>query len=204
MKLGNSGGNNTGKTYLKRDSLDYNKLTGEDYARLDDFNTWYTDNIDQLEYELKEKNSFDEDIANDTYTSICESILFAKLEIEDYKSYFSRAYFTNCIQTKIKERRYILPEDQALTVQIHKSHNDWSNDDDKKELIDEILAFVKDQHKESDYQIFYQYMMMENRNYKNLSAITGVKYHIIQRTIRNIKINIQSNIDLISKRKQIQ
>jgi len=30
MKLGNSGGNNTGKKYLKRDSLNYDKLKGED------------------------------------------------------------------------------------------------------------------------------------------------------------------------------
>jgi len=204
MKLGNSGGNNTGKKYLKRDSLNYDKLTGEDYARLDNFNTWYTDNIALLESEFREKNSYDEDIINDTYATICESILFSRLEIEDYKSYFSRAYFTNNIQSKIKERRYLASEQQQLESSLNHVLANWENDTEKQALIDEIIEFVKKNHKPAHSDLFIQYISLEKRNYEILSLQTGIKAHIIQRIISNIKVNIRANIKLTNKRKQIQ
>jgi len=171
---------------------------------VDNFNTWYTDNIELLESELREKNSYDEDVINDTYATICESILFSKLEIENYKSYFSRAYLTNNIQTKIKEKRYQVSEQHQLENSLNHVLADWENDTEKQALIDEIIEFVKKNHKEEHSELFKQYITLEKRSYEVLSQQTGINPRLIQRIISNIKTSVRANIELTRKRKEIQ
>lgn len=200
MKLGNSGGNNKGKKYLDRNNLDYSRLTAKDYIRLDDFNTWYTDNIDEIEQSLKDKGCFIPDVVNDTYVKICEKILFDDPIIKDYKSYFCRAEYTNRVQYHIQQSRYTLPEEQMLSVHIHTVQNNWDNNENNQELLNKIFQFVQDNHSDRDYYLFFRYMNLEDRNYNNLSELTGLKTHILQRVIHNIKRNIILNKENISKK----
>lgn len=203
MKLGNSGGNNMGKKYLKRNNLDHERLTAQDYARLDDFNTWYTDNIDQLESELKDKESFDEDILNDTYSRICESILFSKLDIINYKGYFCRSFFTNYIQNKIKESRYISKELFPIPDIIEDS-NDEELVKQRYELVEEALLYIEAVMNKNDAHVFRLYITHQpEMTYMMLAKILGMKVYVIQGIVSKAKKLIRNNKELNKKRVEI-
>lgn len=103
MRMGNSGGKNKGKKYLKITGNE--TITIENKLKADVFVAWFGENYQSLKKELIQKETLDEDILTDTYLRIHDKILYGGLIIENYKAYFHRAFFTNYMQNVINQQK---------------------------------------------------------------------------------------------------
>jgi len=198
MKLGNSNGNNRGKKYLRRKDYNTLNISSTSYYQLDRFNNWFTDSFDELKRVLIYKECYDEDILNETYTKICESILYKSLEIKDYKSYFHRSYFTNYVNNKVQNNRYTtLGTYDILDTRINNANE---RERDIVILEEEIFKYVYDKYTKKEFEIFKMYVSLKPAiNYYTLSDIINVQTHVIQRIISKILNDIRNNKMFLSK-----
>ena len=102
MILGNSKKQNTGKKYITKNTL--KEVTPENQLKADEFKEWFGNQYNLLVAEQKRKQTLNEDILIDTFFKLYKKQQQSG-DIEDYKSYFSRAYFTNYFQNNIKEEK---------------------------------------------------------------------------------------------------
>lgn len=202
MILGNSFGKNKGKKYFIRerdmDSIDYL------YAGLaEDFNQWFERGQQSVVSQLKGKRVYDPDTFNDTYLKIYDIILFSGLKVQDYKSYFIRSYFTNCINGSVKENRYcdlhpnydVSDTDSSQLVEL---------DQQQKKLEDDILSYVYANYDLREFELFKMYVSLKPAvNYDSLAAITHVKAYSIQRIVSKIKKDLQDNADFVRRWKEV-
>lgn len=218
MILGNSLKQNKGKKYITKNT--YQPITPENQMKADDFKNWFGDNYKLLVEEQKRKQTLNEDILIDTFFK-----LYHKQQqqgnIEDYKSYFCRAYFTNYFQNNIKEEKKkqnhiylnlidkeyedsfntldVLPlednEDREQTIEIQ------TNTD---KLLTDTFQYITDKYSMQQFELFRMYMFLKPHiSYKKLSDITNLSIKYISQTISTIKKDIQDNQELISKRKKL-
>jgi len=202
MILGNSFGKNKGKKYFIRerdmDSIDCL------YAEIaEDFSRWFEHDHNSVVLQLKGKRVYDTDIFNDTYLKIYETILFAGLEVKDYKSYFIRSYFTNCINSSMKENRYC-----DLLPNYDHSDADASEllelDRLQKKLENDILNYVYLSYTLREFELFKMYVSLKPAvNYASLSEITQVKAYSIQRIVSKIKKDLQDNAEFVRRWKEV-
>lgn len=201
MKLGNSGGNNTGKKYLTRSNISEKRLRASDYERLDDFNTWYVDNFDELKNFLISKNTYDDDVFNDTYVRICEILLYTDSEILSYKSYFHRSYYTNYIQSRTKETRYQSLNGSRTEYELaDTSDQELERIEIQLRLYDDTLDYIKNNFSELHYAVFVSYISLEKKNYQTVACEMGIPCHKVQRIVSTIKTSIRQNEKLIRQR----
>lgn len=93
MILGNSNGRNKGKKYIVKSKIDYNTATRQcNVERADNFRLWFTDAHPKLVRAFKGQNIYDEDIYNDIYLLIFERIMYGRLIVNDFKTYFIRSF----------------------------------------------------------------------------------------------------------------
>jgi len=105
MKFGNSGANNKGKKYIKIKPGAI--ATPENQVKADKFKDWFGKTYTRLQTELINKDTYNEDILNDTFLRIYDKIRFGGLEIANYKAYFHRDFFTNFMQDTINHSQGI-------------------------------------------------------------------------------------------------
>lgn len=171
MKLGNSGGKNKGKKYLKITGNE--TITTENQLKANVFKEWFGQNYQLLKTELISKGTADEDVLNDTFFRLHDKILYGGLVIIDYKSYFHRAYFTNFMQSKINNQK-----DKEKSVLL----------DDVLELVDPIETtnlsdttvskFMKfAQTKYSFEQCLLLALYLKLGSDKAVSIFTNMPYH---------------------------
>lgn len=206
MILGNSLKQNTGKKYITKNTT--KPITPENLIKADEFKDWFGDNYNLLVEEQRRKQTLNEDILIDTFFK-----LYHKQQqqgnIEDYKSYFCRAYFTNYFQNNIKEEKK--KQNHIYLNLIDKEYED--NDDKERELeilnkTDELLSetfqYITDKYSMQQFELFRMYMFLKpHTSYKKLSDITNLSIKYISQTISTIKKDIQDNQELISKRKKL-
>lgn len=218
MILGNSLKQNTGKKYITKNTT--KEITPENQLKADDFKNWFGDNYKLLVEEQKRKQTLNEDILIDTFFK-----LYYKQQqsgdIEDYKSYFSRAYFTNYFQNNIKIEKK--KQNHIYLNLIDKEYEDSFNcleiipiedNEDKEreleklnktdELLNETFQYITDKYSMQQFELFRMYMFLKPHiSYKKLSDITNLSIKYISQTISTIKKDIQENQELISKRKKL-
>lgn len=218
MILGNSLKQNKGKKYITKNTT--KEVTPENQLKADEFKEWFGDNYNLLVEEQTRKQTLNEDILIDTFFK-----LYHKQQqqgnIEDYKSYFCRAYFTNYFQNNIKEEKKkqnhiylnlidkeyedsfntldVLPlednEDREQTIEIQ------TNTD---KLLTDTFQYITDKYSMQQFELFRMYMFLKPHiSYKKLSDITNLSIKYISQTISTIKKDIQDNQELISKRKKL-
>lgn len=198
MILGNSFGKNKGKKYLVRSKI--NGDTDALYAdKTERFSIWFGENYDDIVRFLCSKQMYNEDAVNETYLRMYESILFTGLKIEDYKSYFMRSFYTNFINSSMRNSRYctLAPtfdrsdaEDGYFAEMIVK----------QQQFEENIFNYVYARYDIHEFELFKMYISLKPAvNYYSLAQITGVKAHNIQRMISKIKKDIQENKSLIEK-----
>ncbi|GAB6007473.1 hypothetical protein [Dysgonomonas reticulitermitis] len=202
MILGNSFGKNKGKKYFMRerdmDSVDCL------YAEMaEDFNRWFDRDHKSVERQLIGKRVYDVDILNDTYLKIYDIVLFSGLKIKDYKSYFIRSYFTNCINGSMKENRYC-----ELQPNFDRSDMDVEHlvelDRQQKQLEDDIFSYVYANYNLREFELFKMYVSLKPAvNYDSLAEITQVKAYSIQRIVSKIKKDIQENPGFFRRWKEV-
>lgn len=194
MILGNSFGKNKGKKYFIRRKHNHNPdiLHAEEAER---FNEWFGRNYLALMQDLKSKYAYGEDAMNDTYIRMYESILYSGLEINDYKSYFFRSYYTNYVNDSMRNNRYtpLLPNfdksdtDSEYFAEIEAKQQKLEND---------IFNYIYSNYDIRDFELFKMYITLKPAvNYISLADITGVKLHNVQRIIAKIKKDIRRNHD---------
>lgn len=122
MILGNSLKQNTGKKYITKNTI--KEVTPENQLKADEFKEWFGNQYNLLVAEQTRKQTLNEDVLIDTFFK-----LYKKQQqqgnIEDYKSYFSRAYFTNYFQNNIKEEKK--KQNHIYLNLIDKEHEDSFN-----------------------------------------------------------------------------
>ncbi|EYA39798.1 hypothetical protein [Bacteroides fragilis] len=218
MILGNSLKQNTGKKYITKNTT--KEVTPENQLKADSFKEWFGDNYNLLVEEQRRKQTLNEDVLIDTFFK-----LYHKQQqqgnIEDYKSYFCRAYFTNYFQNNIKEEKK--KQNHIYLNLIDKEYEDSFNtldiipledaDDKERELeklnkTDKLLTdtfqYITDKYSMQQFELFRMYMFLKPHiSYKKLSDITNLSIKYISQTISTIKKDIQDNQELISKRKKL-
>lgn len=218
MILGNSLKQNKGKKYITKNTT--KEVTPENQLKADEFKTWFGDNYNLLVEEQTRKQTLNEDVLIDTFFK-----LYHKQQqqgnIEDYKSYFSRAYFTNYFQHNIKEEKK--KQNHIYLNLIDKEYEDSFNTldiipledaDDKEreleklnktdELLTETFQYITDKYSMQQFELFRMYMFLKPHiSYKKLSDITNLSIKYISQTISTIKKDIQDNQELITKRKKL-
>lgn len=218
MILGNSLKQNTGKKYITKNTI--KEVSPENQLKADEFKEWFGDQYNLLVAEQQRKQTLNEDILIDTFFK-----LYHKQQqqgnIEDYKSYFSRAYFTNYFQNNIKEEKK--KQNHIYLNLIDKEYEDSFNtldiipiedNDDKEheleklnktdELLNETFQYITEKYTIQQFELFRMYMFLKPHiSYKKLSDITNLSIKFISQTISTIKRDIQDNQELISKRKKL-
>lgn len=218
MILGNSQKQNTGKKYITKNTT--KPITPENQLKADEFKNWFGDNYKLLVEEQTRKQTLNEDILIDTFFKLYHKQQQAG-DIEDYKSYFCRAYFTNYFQNNIKEEKK--KQNHIYLNLIDKEYEDSFNTldilpiedaEDKErelerqnktdELLNETFQYITDKYTIQQFELFRMYMFLKPHiSYKKLSDITNLSIKYISQTISTIKKDIQENQELISKRKRL-
>lgn len=218
MIFGNSLKQNKGKKYITKNT--YQPITPENQMKADDFKNWFGENYKLLVEEQKRKQTLNEDILIDTFFKLYHKQQQSG-DIEDYKSYFCRAYFTNYFQNNIKEEKK--KQNHIYLNIIDKEYEDSFNTldiipledaDDKEreleklnktdELLTETFQYITDKYSMQQFELFRMYMFLKPHiSYKKLSDITNLSIKYISQTISTIKKDIQDNQELMSKRKKL-
>ncbi len=205
MKLGNTGGKNKGKKYLRITGLE--TITPENRQKAESFKEWFGSMYSKLQIELINKDTYNEDVLNDTFLRIYDKILFGGLEIIDNKSYFHRAFFTNFMQSVINESKkneniisdyeYVDLVDDAIEIEESIKAED--------NLYREVLKHVVSNFGTDALELILAYMSIkaEKKNIKTLANLMDVKEHILAHQIRTIKKSVQENTELSNKRKSM-
>lgn len=218
MILGNSLKQNKGKKYITKNTL--KEVSPENQIKADEFKEWFGSQYNILVAEQQRKQTLNEDILIDTFFKLYNKQQQSG-DIEDYKSYFSRAYFTNYFQNNIKEEKK--KQNHIYLNLIDKEYEDSFNtldiipiedNDDKEreleklnktdELLNETFLYITDKYTIQQFELFRMYMFLKPHiSYKKLSDITNLSIKYISQTISAIKKDIQDNQELISKRKKL-
>lgn len=178
---------------------DYNNTDALYAEKAETFSLWFGKHFDEIVRFLCNKQMYNEDAVSETYLRIYESILYTGLRIEDYKSYFMRAFYTNFINSSMHNSRY-----STLTPNYDRSDAEdgyFSEIIGRQEQLEEnIFNFIYARYDIREFELFKMYISLKPAvNYYSLAEITGIKVHNIQRTISKIKKDILKNKSLIEK-----
>lgn len=201
MRLGNSGGKNKGKKYLKITGNE--TVTPENRQKAEYFTQWFGENYVRLQRELIHKGTHDEDTINETFLRIYDKILFGGLEIADYKAYFHRAFFTNYMQNLMKYNKVVqMHVNESSAVEpIDETFEILEIENEKRQLCDHVLDFVKQKFDTPSYNLFVAYLNTGEKNYQNVVEQTHVPYETVAHVIGGIKRKIKANQNFMRIRK---
>jgi len=202
MKLGNSNGNNRGKKYLMRNKEMPAIITPENRKKFDSFTQWFESMDKTLINFLKYKECFDEDVYYYTFLRMGEKILYSGLELKDKKAYFHRAYYTNYIQSREQGNRFC---SLGAYDQIDSRPNNAAEREKRQIMLEEdIFTYVYDNYTLKEFELFKMYINLKPAiNYQNLSDITKLQVHVIQRIISKILKDIRSNRKFLARYREI-
>lgn len=197
MKLGNTGGRNKGKRYVKLTGDETLTPEREEAVRL--FAGWFNDNCENIKKRLIDKNAFDADVFADTYLKVYDAIAFKRLNPNNYSGYFNRAYITNKFSHDCRESERL-----AKHYDINRAWNipdEYPGIDDTvieiKGLTESILGYVSISYPPRDVSLFEIYIQAKPAmSYKELSRLTKVPYYIIAGSISAILKDIKESFGL--------
>lgn len=198
MKLGNSGANNKGKKYLK--IKEGAVATPENEAKAERFALWFGQWYTRLQMELKRKDTYDEDMMNDTFIRIYDKIRFGGIDILDYKAYFHRAFFTNFMQRVISES-----QGSEVALSGYDMADDTDTDEEliryKLSLENDIFDYIYNKYPVHQFELFKMYVRLKPAiNYTELAKITEVSVSTISDVISKIRRDVCRQHDFRERR----
>lgn len=199
MILGNSNGNNKGKKYMTRGKFQDIELTASDYVRLEEFNKWYVKHCKSLKSFFISNNCYNEDTLTDTYLRTCENILYVRINIQCYKSYFCRSYYTNYILLSKKESRYCDLDISLKASKLDESESYIEQMIAEDKLYNDIVKYVKENYPANESKAFIMHMTDYRFNQEDIGKYLGIQTHQIQRLVVKMKDEIKN---IFIKRKQ--
>lgn len=199
MRLGNSKGNNRGKKYILKGRDDKHQPKKENRAKADRFSQWFGNYYESILTELRQKDIYNDDTVTETFLKVYDNILIGGLDIENFRAYYMRAYFTNLIQGNIRESRF-----SSLSPyfdQVDANEYNPETDRAQKQLEEDIFTYVYNRYNTSEFELFKMYMCLKPAvNYGTLSEITNMKTHRIQFIISKIKKDLCNNREFAIRR----
>ena len=200
MRLGNSNGNNRGKTYYMRAHTTMPAKNGEKKAA--DFNRWFEENYKSLERELKQKNIYDGDAMNETYLRIWENLMYSGLVILEYRSYFMRSFYTNYMNAVIRGGR-LCEIGEGYDFVPDDTEYDYDLERRQQQLEVDIFDYVYNKYGPREFELFKMYICLKPAvNYRTLGEITHLKTHQIQFTISKIKKDLCCHREFMHRRRE--
>ncbi|MDR0825216.1 MAG: hypothetical protein LBN74_08990 [Prevotella sp.] len=197
MLLFNTNRSNKGKKYFKKNEGVRDFVYAE---KAEAFNRWFEQNNRSVIEYLSARNFFDSDIFNDSYLKMYENILYSGNDVDYYRFYFVRSYFTNLMADRISRNRYceFLPCHEQSDADILSFAESEAN---VRKLEKDILNFVYVNYNIRDFELFKMYISLKPAvNYASLAKITGLKAHNIQRSISKIRKSVRANNEFMKRR----
>lgn len=189
---------NKGKTYTRKADID--AVFAE---KAEEFNSWFKSNSKELVSYLTGKNYYDCDIFNAAYLKVYDIVLFSGLDLDNYKAYYLRSYFTLLQDAKVYQNRLceLLPNADKADLETDYI---YQLEAEIKRLETDIFNYVYEHYDLQEFELFKMYMNLKPAvNYIKLSKITGLKSHNIQRVISKIKKDIRNNKEFKKRRKEL-
>lgn len=187
MRLGNTGGKNKGKKYLKITGDE--PITPENRAKAYMFDDWFENQYANLKRRIISQDAgCNEDVLHETYWKIRTKILYGGLDIKDFSSYFHRSYFTNNFQISIQENKQVFidlgnverADDSPERIMIMKEQD---------EKAEKIKYFIKENYPD-DYDLFIR-NTIDGETYVDLSHKMHIGLATISKKINTIKDHIR-------------
>ncbi|MDR2951555.1 MAG: hypothetical protein LBV71_20385 [Prevotella sp.] len=200
MLLFNTNRSNKGKKYFKKKEGVQDVVYAE---KAEAFNVWFVENNKEVIQYLTVRNYFDCDVFSESYLKMYENILYTGTNVENYRYYFVRSYFTNLMANGIKQNRYceLLPHyDKADTDTQY-----FAELQDKQQKLEkDIFDYVYKNYSIRDFELFKMYINLKPAiNYASLADITGIREHNIQRAISKIKKGVRANKEFKKRREEL-
>ncbi|MEN9917991.1 MAG: hypothetical protein RL662_427 [Bacteroidota bacterium] len=203
MRLGNTGGKNKGKKYLKITGNE--TITAQNSAMANAFAQWFGDNHRKLKTELIHKGTHNDDIVSETFLRIHDKILYGGLDVLEYKAYFHRAYFTNYIQDCMKQSKQaqLFVNDEMATQSIDNYLEMTEAVLQQQQLIADTIRFIKQRFAPDAYNMFVVYLESDTKQYCSVAEKLGLATEDVSQTIGRIKRIVKTNQKLTSARKSM-
>lgn len=198
MKLGNTAGKNKGKKYLKIKGNEV--VTVENQAKADHFKYWFGEMYNRLRSELIQKNTYNDDILNETFLRIHDKVLFGGLFIKDYKAYFHRAFFTNYMQMIIEQSKGIVSTIDGLDFE-EDINSDLPLIEAKAHLENDIFDYVHGKYSLRDFELFKMYIRLKPTiTYTQMSDMTGLSVTLIGDAVSKIRKDVRARKVFLARR----
>lgn len=187
MRLGNTGGKNKGKKYLKITGSE--PITPENRVKAYLFDDWFENQYANLKRRIISQDAgCNEDVLHETYWKIRTKILYGGLDIKDFSSYFHRSYFTNNFQISIQENKQTFidlgnverSDDSPERIMIMKEQD---------EKAEKIKDFIKENYPD-DYDLFIR-NTIDGETYVDLSHKMHIGLATISKRINRIKDHLR-------------
>ncbi|MDR2950730.1 MAG: hypothetical protein LBV71_16200 [Prevotella sp.] len=199
---GRDGHNNKGKTYINYED-DYIP-SPEDMQRCDEFKLWFNNNYNEIKSNLIDKGKYNEDTIINTFLKLYR-ILERGHIINNYRTYWNTAYFTNIFNETIKTSKYNNRMEYIGDNGEQYDGIDYNDNGEEQydELIHQIDEWLNDNVTDViEREIFIIYINTKyDTNYKmtytRLSQLTGVDENKIKEIIPRIKKQIKDKFKKI-------
>lgn len=158
------------------------------------FCRWFQESYQKLKSSLQVHTASDEDVFHDTFLLIRQRILY-RGEIADYAPYFASAYRKNLTKQKLREGRFVYPDELffrtlAIADECGKNEN---LDHTIYILASDMDKFVKSHFSPKEYELYSLYIMDNGFSANELSRYTGLSSGTIYRMLSGIKKAVLRN-----------
>lgn len=191
---------NKGKTYLTKRIKQAN--TANLYTeKANEFREWFERNYNSINLTLY--GQYTKDSLHDAYLKMYELILHTGLETKSYKAYIIRSIFSMHLTNSSINSRFceLLPN-----YEIEEFDREYFEEleNKRKELESDILHYVYSNFDIREFELFKMYINLKPAiNYDDLSRITGLQKHIIQRAVSKIKKRLRGHSEFMKRRKEL-
>ena len=184
MILGNSNGNNKGKTYLKhKDQID--ELYAQDAYS---FEVWFNDNYNRLQNILIKDSIYKDDVFHDCFLSVRDQVLYKGLNIKCFDSYFIRTYYTNHFKSQSSNKDLELNENIQTETPVKELNYNCA-----VQVLFEYLDYKLEPKESELIKIYY----INEMSIREISEHLKIKYYVARYILRKAKKKLQGDRKLI-------
>jgi len=196
-------GNNKGKSYINYSIPP--TITPEITQKLDEFNSWFESNYEDIKKTLVSKNKCNNEVISDTYYKIHRYITYGGIITSELRYYWNTSYFTNLFNYTITASKNEIKFTSTSTMYDFDIIDDNDTDEEVYQyninLINDIQEWLDNNiENDIDRELFIIYMNLKKHpnykmTYKKLSEITNIPQSRIADTIKKIKERINKEFN---------
>ncbi|MCD8136896.1 MAG: sigma-70 family RNA polymerase sigma factor [Parabacteroides gordonii] len=167
------------------------------------FDNWFSSSYYQIRTKLEGFPRFDEDAFHDAYLAIRINLLFERVEVVDFESYFEKCY-KNISRKRIRlDQKYCHPDDIYFQMLSENEPVELEDLLALDQLAHDILSFVKQEFSNREYRLFRLKLFETQCSYKDLSDYTGLASSTIYRKVNSISNAIRNDFEFVWRNAQL-